>query len=31
MIFNVKSGVQNDPDRDLLALLPKNTSMNGMG
>ena len=31
MIFNVQSGVRNDPDRDLLALVPKSTSMNGMG
>ena len=31
MIFNVQSGTQNDPDRDLLALLPQGGSYRGMG
>lgn len=31
MVFNVQSGVQNDPDRDLLALLPSGGDARGMG
>jgi hypothetical protein len=30
MIFDVRSGVQNDPDHDLLALLPQGP-VRGMG
>lgn len=31
MIFNVDSGIQNDPDHDLLALLPPGRSVRGTG
>ncbi|HEX8711929.1 MAG TPA: carboxylesterase family protein, partial [Terracidiphilus sp.] len=31
MIFNVQSGIQNDPDHDLLALLPAGGGVRGMG
>lgn len=31
MIFNTKSGIQNDPDHDLLAMLPSGGGARGMG
>lgn len=31
MVFNVQSGIQNDPDHDLLALLPPRGGARGMG
>lgn len=31
MVFNFQSGVQNDPDHDLLSLLPPGGGMRGMG
>jgi para-nitrobenzyl esterase len=31
MIFNTQSGVENDPDRNLLSLLPQRGRGRGMG
>jgi para-nitrobenzyl esterase len=31
MVFNIQSGVENDPDRNLLSLLPQRARGRGMG